>query len=230
MNRTQGDAQARLRRLYLYVGGMILVNLTVLQLEITIRIFMHTAHFYFLVALVAPMVLAAAAIGSGARWGATAVASVYTVFMMVMIWVLPRFPAEPKLGPVYHKLAEFTPPEFPLLLIVPAIALDLLWRRRDRWNTWALAGVSGAIFLAAFAAAQWPFADFLMSPWSRNWFFGTKYFGYYATPDSYHVRNLFVGTETGAALWKECAWALVTAIITTRLGLAAGSWMRRIRR
>ena len=46
-----------------------------------------------------------------------------------MSWILPLFPAQPKLGPVYHPLTQFTPPEFPLLLIVPALALDLLWQR-----------------------------------------------------------------------------------------------------
>src|SRR6516225_103274 len=41
----------RLQRLYLYVAGMILVCLTVLQLELTFRSFMHTAHFYHLLAM-----------------------------------------------------------------------------------------------------------------------------------------------------------------------------------
>ena len=230
MNRTEGAARERLRRLYLYVAGMILVCLAVLQLEITYRSFMHQAHFYRLLALIAPVVLAAAARGSGARWGATAVAGVYSVFVLLMSWILPLFPAEPKLGPVYHQLTQFTPPEFPLLLIVPAFVLDLLWRRTEGWNQWTLAAVSGVIFVVAFAAAQWPFADFLMSPLARNWFFGAKYFGYYSGPTSFYMRNLFFPTETGSQLWQEIGWTLVTAALTTRLGLAAGTWMRRIQR
>jgi hypothetical protein len=125
---------------------------------------------------------------------------------------------------------HFTPPEFPLLLIVPAIVLDLFWRRTADWNQWMLAAASGALFVAVFAAVQWPFADFLMSPLARNWVFGANYFGYYARPESFYVRHLFYPLERGADFWQECAWILVTATLTTRLGLAAGSWMRLIRR
>src|SRR6185369_16252073 len=51
MNRSAGDLQKRLRMLFLYVGGMILVCLTVVQMELTNRILMHTVHFYTVVAL-----------------------------------------------------------------------------------------------------------------------------------------------------------------------------------
>ena len=230
MNRAEGIARERLRRLYLYVAGMILILLATLQLELTFRSVMHQAHFYHLVALIAPGVLAAAAIGSGSRWGATAVAGVYTVFLMLMNWILPLFPAEPKLGPVYHQVTHFVPPEFPILLIVPAIAIDLIRRRSEGSNAWKLAAILGAAFVAALAIAQWPFADFLMSPLARNWFFGTQYFGYYMQHTSPYFRNLFLPTESGGVLWQEIALTLVTAILTTRLGIAAGTWMRGIRR
>jgi len=145
-------------------------------------------------------------------------------------WILPLFPAQPKLGPVFHQLTQFTPPEFPLLLIVPALALDLLWRRTGHWGEWRQAMVSGAVFLAVFAAVQWPFADFLMSPAARNWFFGAKYFGYYASPNSFYVRHRFFPGETGAQFWREAVLTLAAAILTTRLGTAAGNWMQRIQR
>ena len=230
MNRAEGVTRDQLRRLYLYVGGMILVCLSVLQMELVYRSTMHQAHFYRLIAITAPVVLAAAGRGSGSRWGAAAVAGVYSIFVLLMSWILPIFPAEPKLGPVYHQVTNLVPPEFPLLLIVPAIALDFLWGRTERWNRWAVAAVSGVVFVAVFAAAQWPFASFLMSPMARNWFFGAKYFGYNVSPASLYVNYRFLPTETGANLLQELGWAVVLAAITTRLGLAAGSWMRGIRR
>ncbi|MCU1233749.1 MAG: hypothetical protein JWP63_1716 [Candidatus Solibacter sp.] len=230
MNRATGVDRARLRNLYLYVGGMILVCLTVLLMEMTYRSTMHTAHFYHLIAMVTPVVLAAVARGSAYRWAATAVTGIYSIFVLLMSWVLPLFPAQPKLGPVYHQLTQFTPPEFPLLLIIPAIVLDLLWRRTAAWGAWRQALVSGTVFLAVFAAVQWPFADILMLPAARNWFFGAKYFGYYARPGSVYVRNLFFAGEAGSELWQELAFTLATAIVSTRLGLAAGDWMRRIQR
>jgi hypothetical protein len=230
MNRAEGDQRRRLLRLYLYVGGMILVSLTVLQMEMVYRTTMHTVHCYRLLALVAPPVLAAIARGSGYRWGATAVASVYFVFVLLMSWILPLAPAEPKLGPVLYQVHQFTPPEFPLLLIVPAFVLDLLWQRTPKWGGWKQALVSAVVFLAVLAAVQWPFANFLMSPAARNWFFGAKYFGYYVSPNSLYLRYLFLPTESGSALWSELTWTLATAILTTRLGLATGNWMQRIRR
>ncbi len=230
MNRAAGAERARLRNLYLYVGGMILVCLTVLLMEMTFRSTMHTVHFYHLLAMVTPIVLAAIARGSAWRWAATAVTGVYSVFVLLMSWTLPLFPAQPKLGPVYHQLTQFTPPEFPLLLILPALALDLLWQRTERWGNWKQALVSGSVFVAVFAAVQWPLADFLMSPAARNWFFGAKYFGYYASPTSLYSRYMFVPIEAGAEFWQELALTFATAILTTRVGLAAGDWMRRIQR
>jgi hypothetical protein len=230
MNRATGEDRDRLRNLYLYVGGMILVCLTVLLMEMTYRSTMHTVHFYHLLAIVTPVVLAAISRGSAWKWAATATAAVYSVFVLLVSWILPLFPAQPKLGPVYHQLTQFTPPEFPLLLIVPAIVLDLLWQRTPGWSGWRQALVSGAVFLAVFAAVQWPFADFLMSHLARNWFFGAHYFGYYALPSSVYVRNLFFDGETGAAFWLELGLTFATAVLSTRLGLAAGDWMRRIQR
>src|SRR5215813_7443708 len=45
MNRAQDRERARLRALYLYVGGMILVCLMILLMELTFRSWMHTGHF-----------------------------------------------------------------------------------------------------------------------------------------------------------------------------------------
>src|SRR5215472_6530173 len=68
MNRAAGLLRERLLWLFLYVGGMTLVCLTILQMEITLRLFMHTAHFYGLVTLVAPPVLAGVARASRFKW------------------------------------------------------------------------------------------------------------------------------------------------------------------
>jgi hypothetical protein len=228
MNRAEGAQRDELRRLFLYVGGMILVCLSILQMEITSRSSMHTAHFYRLVAIVAPPVLAGVARASRFKWAATTVAGVYTLFVLLIGWVLPLFPAEPKLGPVYYNVTQFTPPEFPLLFIVPAFLLDLLWQRTGGWSLRRQAVVSGLVFVVALAAVQWPFANFLMTPAPRNWFFGTKYFGYYVASTSMYARYQFYPAE--AQFWQEAAAAVTTSIVTMAAGLAWGNWMRRIRR
>jgi hypothetical protein len=230
MNRASGVEQRRLNWLFLYIGGLQVVLFMVLEMELTFRSFMHQAHFYRVVATAVPLVLAGIARASKMRWSATIVAGIYTVFLAATGWILPLFPGEPKLGPVYHPMTHFMPPEFPLLLIAPAFALDLLWQHRGKWNDWLLAAASGAIFLGAFAAAQWPFANFLMSPAARNWFFGTHYFSYAQLPTSRYARYLFAPTETGGELLKETLLALAVATVAVRLGLAWGNWMQRIRR
>jgi hypothetical protein len=230
MNRAAGDLRSRLLILFLYVGGMTLVNLAILQMELTVRVLMHTVHFYAMVSLVVPPVLAGVARAGRFKWAATAVAGVYGAFVFLMGRILPLFSAEPKLGPVYHQLHQFTPPEFPLLLIVPALALDLVWQRTAGWGTLRQALLSGTVFVTVFAAVQWPFANFLASPWARNWLFGAKYFGYITQPGSLMARYGFVKTEQGAAFWWQAGMALLISIATTWLGLSWGNWMQRIRR
>ena len=230
MNRAEGPLRDRLRGAYLYVRGMMLICLTVMLMEITTRSHMHTAHFYWLVALVAPLMLAGASQASGFRWAATTIAGIYTVFLMLMEWILPLFPAEPKLGPVFFPVTHFVPPEFPLLLIVPAFAMDLISPRIAKWSFFRQAAVSGIVFMGVFALVQWPFANFLMSPGARNRFFGTQYFGYYVSPGSILRRYLYLPVESGAGLWREVGMTALAAILTTWMGLRSGAWAQRVRR
>jgi len=229
MNRAEGALARRLRVFYLYVGGLMLLSLATVQMEVTVRNLMHTAHFYFVVSLVAPLVFGGISRGSGFRWAATTVAGIYTAVMLLLLWILPLFPAEPKLGPVYQNVTHFVPPEFPLLLIAPALALDLFWQR-TAWRGWRLALASSGLFLAVFALVQWPLADFLMSAAARNRIFGVGYFAYFVRPSSLYATYRFVALERGEALWREIGLAALTATAGAWLGIAWGDRMRHIRR
>ena len=231
MNRAVGKAKEKLDWLFLYVGAMIVVCICILIFEYTLRIYMHSGYFYRVVAIAIPGVLAGVAKASGRRWAATTVIGIYSVFLIGCLWILPLVSAQPKLGPVYQPVTHLIPPEFPLLLIVPAVALDWFWARSKTWKPWLVAAVSGLIFVTLFAAVQWPFATFLLSPLSRNWAFGTMYFDYNLPSTSHYVRNVFYGLEkTTPQFWAEMAMALAAAILTTRIGMGWGDWMRRIRR
>ncbi len=231
MNRAEGGLREKLEWLFLLVFGMILVFTITMGMEYTFRLFMHTGRFYRVVSMIVPIVLTTAARASRRRWASTTVAAVYTVFMLGFQWILPLFPAEPKLGPVYQKVTHFIPPEFPMLLIVPAFVLDLIWMKTAAWRKWQQSVLAGAGFLTTLVAVQWPFANFLMSPGARNWFFGTHYFDYNVRPTSYYYRYLFLPVEkTAREFWTEMGGALFAAVVTTRLGLAWGNWMRRIQR
>jgi hypothetical protein len=229
MNRAEAAWRRRLDWLFLYVGGMMVVCFTTVEMELTSRSQMHGGQFYRVIAMVVPLVLAGVGRASGRRWAATTIAGIYCLFILAMSWILPLFPATPKLGPVYFPTSQFVPPEFPILLIVPAAALDLFWARAGNWNKWLLSAVSGVLFVALLLAVQWPFANFLMSPAARNWFFGSIYFGYGVPSTSYYARYLFY-PEAPGVFPKELAVAVAAAILTTRIGLAWGTWMQRIRR
>src|SRR5580700_3475086 len=180
MNRASGDLRKKLDWLLLVLGGMITMLALTVVWESTYRVLMHTAQCYRAVAIVVPVVFAGFAAISEHRWARTIVAGVYTAYAMVMLWLFPLFPATPKLGPVYQRITRMVPMEFPLLIIVPAVALDLLRPRIAEWGKWRQAAAMGVGFLAIFLAVQWPFATFLISPASANWIFGTKYFAYFA--------------------------------------------------
>jgi hypothetical protein len=231
MNRARGEYRAKLERLLFFVF-LFLMGMTVgIMQEYTNRVYMHGANFYMVVMFVAPVWMAAVAAASKHPWAATIMTGMYTVVHFAFTWLLPLVPAEPKLGPVYQKITHLIPPDFPLLLIVPAIVFDLVRRRTAAWNRWAQAATLAAAFLASFLAVQWPFANFLMSPAARNWFFAADNYPYFIPSTSFWVRNLFVPTEpTLAAFWLRMTTALIVGLLLTRIGLAWGDWMRRIRR
>jgi hypothetical protein len=117
------------------------------------------------------------------------------------------------------------------LLIVPAIALDLLRPKIGNWNRWLRSAAFGAVFLGLFIAVQWPFADFLQSPASRNWVFGTDYFPFFVPLDDEWVRHVYSQVESGAAeFWMRMGMALAIATLSARAGLSLGGWMQRVRR
>jgi hypothetical protein len=231
LNRVDGRARRVLTTAFLWVGAMLTGALMVLFMERTVRPFMHGAPFYRIVAAIVPLLFAAVARGSGHRWGATIAAGFYSLFLLALLWILPLVPAQPKLGPVMVPVKSLVPPEFPLLLIVPALAMDLLWARTAAWSRGPQALAGGALFVAIFYLVQWPFASFLMSPAARNYFFGAIYFDYFTPPGSYYWRHQFLPHPTGAAaILSGALTAAGIAVVATWLGLGWGNWMRRIQR
>ncbi len=232
MNRASSPVlRSRLNMLFLYISALLLGGAMGAFMEQTLRILMHTARFYLIVALVAPLILAATSRASFSRWAATAAAGILMLIGCLWTWILPLFPAAPKLGPVYHQVTSLVPPEFPLLLLPAAFAYDVVRARGARWSDGRLALLAGPVFLAVFLAVQWPFAGFLVSAASRNWIFATQYMAYFIPSDSAYARNVFVFAEpTSGAFALTLAGAFGASIVSTRAGLSWGNWMRRIRR
>jgi hypothetical protein len=180
--------------------------------------------------MLTPIVLAIASRTTGRRWAATAVTAIYTVFILGLLWILPLFPAQPRLGPVLHQVTQLIPSGFPLLVMAPAFVLDLLWPRMVAWKMWQQALVSGALFLAVLLPVQWPFADFLQSPGARNAVFGSAYYDYNQSPQGYAATYRFVPLETAGEFRAGLGIALACAVVSTWLGMGAGEWLKRARR
>jgi len=233
MNRASdaGDANFKsLRRLFLYLGGLVLGGQMFFIMEYTWNVSLHRAVAYIALAITVPVVLAAISQASRFRWAATTISAIYVGSLIAYILIFPLFPAQPKLGPVFYPVTHLVPPKFPVLLIVPAFALDLLWQRTKSWKMWQIAVVSGVIFVAAMFASEWPFANFLLSHASENRFFGTTYFDYNAKPDGYERLRQFFHPDSGATLWLGLLRASLYGSVSTWLGLAFGRWMRGVQR
>ena len=231
VNRAAGEYRVRLERV-LFFCFMFLLGMTVgIMQEDTFRMYMHGAKFYVVIMFVMPMWFAAASRASENRWAATIVTGFYTAMHLAFMWILELIPAEPKLGPVYQKITHLVPPDFPLLMIVPAIVFDVVRRQITTLNRWTQAAILGAASLASFMAVQWPFANFLMSPASRNWFFATNNFPYFVPPATPWGSYAWLPTESTALQFAvRMVLALAAGILMTRVGLSWGDWMRRIRR
>ncbi len=221
---------SRLRILFLYLGGLAIGGQMFFLQEYTSDVMLHRASPYIAMAIAMPILFAVFSQASGFRWAATSTAAVYTLFVIGEILILPLFPAQPKLGPVFHPITHMVPAKFPILLFFPAFALDLLWQRVRAWKSWQIALLSGVVFVAVLTAVEWPFANFLMSHVSENRFFGTMYASYNARFTSYDRMRRFVSPAPGSALWIGLASATLYASISTWIGLAFGRWMREVQR
>jgi hypothetical protein len=233
MNRSAEAGAANfkpLQMLFLYLGGLMVGGQMFFLQEYTWDIQLHQALAYIAMGIGLPVLFAAFSQASRFRWAATTAAAVYTVFIISEILILPLVPAQPKLGPVYFPVTHLVPAKFPILIIVPALALDLLWQRTRNWKSWQIALASGVVFVAVVAAVEWPFANFLMSKASANRFFGTIYFDYNSRPEGFDRLREFYKPDSGWTLWLGLLRASAYAAISTWVGLAFGRWMRGVQR
>ncbi len=237
MNRARNDETPAgertfkwLQRIFLYVGGIIVSGQMFFLIEYTWDVQLHSAIAYIAMGIGVPLAFAILSQASRYKWAATTAASVYMLFVIGEILILPLFPAQPKLGPVFNPVTHFVPAKFPILIIVPALALDLLWQKTTAWKPWKVALVSGFLFIAILAIVEWPFANFLLSKASENRFFGTIYFDYNSRPNGYDRLRQFLDPDNGITLYWGLLRAAMYASISTWIGLSFGRWMRSVQR
>ena len=241
-NRVTGREQVHATWLFTLSLGLMVTMLSVYLTEFTWPNNQHTSKFYRVISSPFPFLFVIAVRASRHRWAATFAAGTYTIILLILIWVLPLFSAQPKLAPIYNPVDHMVPPPFPLLLILPAFAIDCLahWfglKRNDlaasRWKRLLknlMFVVSCAIvYLALALPTQWFISEFLLNPSADNWFFGgRRIWPYYTQPGEWMSK---FWDHEGELLTKRGALiALTVAFVSVRLGLWCGNWMLKVRR
>ena len=193
----------------------------------------HGGMFYKVCAAMFPLRLIA--IGRSARvsWATTRIAAVYMGLVCAMDWILTLFPAHPKLAPIFNPVTHMVALPFPLLLIFPAIAIDLILRKTPgtpgMFRRVGIALVLGTVFLIVFVAVQWFFAEFLISPRASNWFFlGDRIWSYNSSNGPWHHEFWHLDANPFALPAILRSWLFACA--SSWVGLFFGDWMRKVRR
>jgi hypothetical protein len=216
-------------------AASVLALIAVVTLPETFANRQHGAPFYLIACGAYPLVLAAAATAGARRFPATRAALGYLLIGGAMVWLLPLFPAVPLTGPIFNPLDHLLAPPFPLLLVAPAFALDLLLRSRPgkarRFDELSRAAEAGLAFWIVFTAVQWMFAVFLLSPSADNRLFagGGRHWPFF----------LQIHPSAMTAFWPEkgaeftatrALIAAALAVLSSLIGLRLGRGLRALSR
>ncbi len=225
-----GAHQRRAMALFLVAGALLLMDRSIMLTEYSMKNAQHDGLFYRASMIAYPMVVVMMARASKVKWAATITAGIFMAVMLVLMWLIQLFPATPKLGPIYQSITRMVGLSFPVLLLVPAVGVDLVMQR-VRLRPLLLAPVLAAVFLALFLAVQWPFASFLMSAAARNRFFNADNFVYWLSPSGVEWQRSWIQSDAGApALVAQLLLALVLGSLSSYVGLWFGRWMTKVRR
>jgi len=221
-----------LRFLYVMAAASLLTMICTIGSEYLDTRNQRSGMFYIIAAGLVLLFLNALGRALKMRWGITLISLGYFIILAVSNWILQIFPAEPLLGPVYNPVTHFQPLQFPILLIVPALAMDTILHRVKK-NDWILSILMAFAFVAILALVQYPFSGFLLeSPAARGWVFGSHSWYYGASPD-WEYRYKFGPWElqSWGSFFGQLGIAFALgALVTGRLGLRWGKWLSSIQR
>lgn len=228
-NRTVGADSRRFARLFVVSAGIIICMKAVFTLEYaSLGNRMHSVIFYKVTAIAFPIALVALA-RLNTRWTATWAALVYMAITIVMGWILQLFPATPMLAPIYNPVTHMVPPPFPLLLVFPAIAIDLLTQRYQSMNGWLASLLFGAVFVVVMLVIHWPWGNFMISPWARNFVFMADKWSYTERLGEFRYRFWDLAPSP-LAFVKGMFVAFLFAAASSRVGIWIGNGLRRVKR
>ena len=236
-NRSENEIELRrLARVFTLCAALLVtMALTVVMEEAAYPNEMHSSKFYIITAYMVPLFLVAFARASRVSWPATRIAAVYMIIGLLAMWILQLFPGSPKLAPIYNVVTHMVPPPFPLLLIFPAVAIDLLMKRFGDGRDWRLAPLLGVAFVGVMVLAHWPWAEFMLTPASDNFLLGGHIWDYTARPGPWQLEFWSLDARAGER-WSADLFlirlliAMALASVMARIGLALGKGLSRVRR
>jgi hypothetical protein len=125
------------------------------------------------------------------------------------------------------------PPMFPLLLVVPAFGIDLVFRALGKGRGWRrdllLIPMLAVAFTTLFTLTQWEFSSYLISPSAENWFFaGSQFFTFADAPSDWW--HQFWRMNVDPVNSRGLFIALLLATASSGAGLAVGNWMSKVKR
>jgi len=187
--------------------------------------------FYLIAAVAGLLFLPAFGRALRLKWGMTAIALGYFVIIAFSNWILQLFPAEPKLGPILTHTTHFQSGPFPLLIVIPAIAMDIVLQR-SKTGDWVKALMLSVVFIGLLLAVQYPFSGFLLeSPGSRNWFFGSDAWYFGNSPDAPYRHKFWPGyIPSFPVLFEGLLIAAGVGWLCARISLRWGTWLQSIQR
>lgn len=205
-----------LRFLFVIASASLLCMVCTLFNQFIDRRVQHTALFYQVTTAICMLLLPVFRRVLRIRWAMTLITIAYFLIAGGTNWILQLFPAVPKLGPIFNPVTHYQPLQFPLLIFIPAIAMDVVMQK-VRSNDWIKASVLTCVFVTILAAVQYPFAGFLVeSAGAPNWEFRYKF----QPTEIQKMPKILLGA----------LWATIIGFFIARLSLRWGKWMLCIQR
>ncbi len=229
-NRANESESRKYAALFVISAGIVICMKSVFTLELaSMGNEMHSVTFYRVTAIAFPIALVWIARASRLRWAATSAALVYMGINILMGWILQLFPATPMLAPIYNPVTHMVPPPFPLLLVFPALAIDVITHRYREMNGWIVSALLGFTFVVVMLVTHWPWGNFMISPYARNFVFMADQWSYTERLGEFRYRFWDVA-PTALAFAKGLLLAFVYAMVSSRLGVWIGNGLARVKR
>ncbi len=222
----------RLQWMFMLTAAFFITSIFTFLSESLGRWAMHGVSFYKVASAAFPFIMLAAGRASGKKWGITYICLIFLVFHWAVNATLRLFPAEPLLGPIHNKITTYQTLGFPLLLFIPAFAMDWLRDKFSAKNDWILALIFGITFTIILFITHYPFGTFLHeSPLTRNWFWGSNSWSFQNDADWEFRYKYSPRSDINVGTWAiGLGLASLFSVISSRIGLAWGNWMKQIQR